>query len=495
MVYLVGAGPGDPELLTLKGRRALERASVVLYDNLAPEHVLSFSPPGALHVYVGKKRSRHAYSQEEICAMLIDHARSGKVVVRLKGGDPYLFGRGGEEAEALFAAGIPFQVIPGVTSAAGIAAYSGVPLTHRAHTSAVSLVTGHDFDAVDWSRFSHADTLVILMGLTNFAKIARQLIAYGKAADTPAIVVRWATRPDQETLTGTLATLPGIVEAQGMKPPATIILGEVARLHERLNWFERLPLFGKRVVVTRPREQAGSLVEMLRELGAEPVEFPVIQIGPASDYGPLDRAIEELEKYDWLIFTSVNGVSAFFQRLDRSKRDVRAIRGKLAAIGPATRDALEQAHLKVDEMGDEYVAESLAASIAKHSVRGARILLVRAAEAREVLPETLRARAADVDVVEGYRTSATPDLEERALELEAHPPDWITFTSSSTVDHFFAAVDASKVSQSRIASIGPVTSARLRSPSPRKPVLEPTVEAAEYTVAGLLNAIAGQYNR
>ena len=495
MVYLVGAGPGDPELLTIKGRRALEKASVVLYDNLAPEEVLSFAPASALRVYVGKKRSRHAYSQEEICAMLIEHARSGKVVVRLKGGDPYLFGRGGEEAEALFAAGIPFQVIPGVTSAVGIAAYSGVPLTHRAHTSAVSIVTGHDTSAIDWSRFCNADTLVILMGLTNFAEIARKLIACGKAADTPALAVRWATRPDQETLAGTLATLPGLVEAHGMKPPATIILGEVARLHERLNWFERLPLFGKRVVVTRPREQASGLVDMLRELGAQPIEFPVIEIGPASDYGPLDRAIQELEDYNWLIFTSVNGVRAFFERLDSSKRDMRGLRAKLAAIGPATRDALEQAHLKVDEMGEEYVAESLAESIAKHAIRGSRMLLVRAAEARELLPETLREKGAHVDVVEGYRTSATPGLDERARELESNPPDWITFTSSSTVDRFFEAVDAGKVSASRLASIGPITSARLRAATQRKPVLEPAVEAREYTVAGLLHALVAQYNR
>jgi len=268
MVYLVGAGPGDPELLTLKGRRALEKASVVLYDNLAPEQVLAFAPPGALRVYVGKKRSRHAYSQEEICAMLIDHARSGKTVVRLKGGDPYLFGRGGEEAEALFAAGIPFQVIPGVTAAAGIAAYSGVPLTHRAHASAVSIVTGHDADAMDWSRFSNSDTLVILMGLTNFAEIARRLIACGRPPDTPALAVRWGTRPDQETLGGTLETLPGLVESRGMKPPATFFVGEVARLQQHLNWFERLPLFGQRIVITRPREQAAGLAEMLRDLGA-----------------------------------------------------------------------------------------------------------------------------------------------------------------------------------------------------------------------------------
>lgn len=486
MVYLVGAGPGDPELLTLKGRRALRKASVVLYDNLAPEQVLEYAPADALRIYVGKKRSHHAFSQEEICALLIEHARAGKTVVRLKGGDPYLFGRGGEEAEALFDAGIPFEVIPGVTAAAGIAAYSGVPLTHRAHSSAVSVVTGHDARVID----CHADTLVILMGLTYFDAIARQLIAGGREPDTPAIAVRWGTRPDQETLAGTLETLPGLIEAHGMKPPATIIVGEAARLHEKLNWFERLPLFGKRIVVTRPRGQASGMVEMLRELGAQPIEFPVIQIGPASDYGPLDRAIETLGGYDWLIFTSVNGVRAFFERLDLSKRDLRGLRAKLAAIGPATRESLEQAHLKVDEIGDEYVAESLAAAIGKHSLAGAAVLLVRAAAARDFLPEWLREHGALVSVVEAYRTSAAPDLNERARELEAHPPDWITFTSSSTVDSFFTAVDVGKVQKSRIASIGPVTSATLR-----KYRLEPSVEASEYTVEGILRAILAEYNR
>jgi uroporphyrinogen III methyltransferase/synthase len=486
MVYLVGAGPGDPELLTLKGRRALAKASVVLYDNLAPEQVLEFAPPDALRIYVGKKRSRHAFTQEEICALLIEHARGGKTVVRLKGGDPYLFGRGGEEAEALFDSGIPFQVIPGVTAAAGIAAYSGVPLTHRAHSSAVSIVTGHDARVID----CHADTLVILMGLTYFEAIARQLIAGGRRPETAAIAVRWGTRPDQETVAGTLATLPGLIEAHGMKPPATIIVGEVARLHEKLNWFESLPLFGKRVVVTRPRGQALGMVEMLRELGAHPIEFPVIQIGPPSDYGPLDRAIERLGEYDWLIFTSVNGVRAFFERLDLSRRDLRGLRAKLAAIGPATREALERAHLKVDEIGDEYVAESLAAAIGKHSVAGAAALLIRAAAAREFLPEWLREHGAHVDVVEAYLTSAAPNLEERARELEAHPPDWITFTSSSTVDSFFSAVDIQRMAGPRIASIGPVTSGTLR-----KYGLEPAVEASEYTVEGILSAILSEYNR
>src|SRR3954470_7959693 len=247
-VYLVGAGPGDPELLTLKGRRILAFADVVLYDHLAPDSLLDLAPPTAERIYVGKKRSAHAATQDEICAMLVDRARRGQTVVRLKGGDPFIFGRGGEEAEALADAGLAFEIVPGVTTALGIAAYTGVPLTHRDHTSAVTFVTGHAVEAIDWDKVGHVETLVIFMGLTHFAEIARELIARGRDPETPAIAVRWATRPSQETLTGTLATLPGLLVERGMKPPATIIVGEVVRLREKLSWYERLPLFGKRIV-------------------------------------------------------------------------------------------------------------------------------------------------------------------------------------------------------------------------------------------------------
>jgi len=416
--------------------------------------------------------------------MLIHRARAGRMVVRLKGGDPYLFGRGGEEAEALADAGIPFEVVPGVTSPAGIAAYTGVPLTHREHTSVVSIVTGHEIDAVDWKRFGHAETLVILMGLSHFSAIAARIIAGGRSPDTPAIVVRWGTRPDQQTLEGTLRTLPEQIRQQGLKPPATIIVGEVARLRAKLNWFEKLPLFGQNVVVTRPRAQAAGMLAKLRELGANPIEFPTIRIGPPGDYGPLDRAIAAIEEYDWLIFTSVNGVRAFFERLDASSADLRRLRARLAAIGPATRDALERAHLKVDVIGEEYVAESLLDALSHHALTGSRVLLVRAALAREVLPEKLKERGASVEVVEAYRTEPAAGLAEAARALEMHPPDWITFTSSSTVDHFFRVVSATAVRTSKIASIGPVTSATIR-----KYGFEPAVEAAAFTTEGLLQAL------
>src|SRR6266581_4367263 len=267
-VYLVGAGPGDPDLITWKGRRILAEADSVLYDHLANAALLDLAPPGAERLYVGKKKSAHACTQEEICAMLIERARRGLMVVRLKGGDPFIFGRGGEEAEALADAGVPFEIVPGVTAPLGIAAYTGVPLTHREHTSAVSFVTGHAVNAIDWGRVGHAETLVVFMGLTHFAEIARELMAHGRSPETPAMAVRWATRPDQEILAGTLATLPPLIEARKMKPPATIIVGEVVRLREKLDWFERLPLFGKRIIVTRAQEQAGGLVARLRSIGA-----------------------------------------------------------------------------------------------------------------------------------------------------------------------------------------------------------------------------------
>src|SRR5579872_6640640 len=436
-VYLVGAGPGDPDLITWKGRRILEQADVVLFDHLANDALVDLAPPHAERIYVGKKKSAHAFTQEEICGMLIERAKRGLTVVRLKGGDPYIFGRGGEEAEALADAGVPFEVVPGVTTPLGIAAYAGVPLTHREHTSVVTFVTGHAVGAIDWDRVGLAETLVIFMGLTTFGDIARELMARGRSADTPAVAVRWGTRPDQETLAGTLATLPGLIERQAMKPPATIIVGEVVRLREKLNWYERLPLFGKRIVVTRAKGQAEALSARLHALGAEVVELPTIEIRPARDSGPLDHAIVELACYDWLIFTSANGVRFFLDRLDRSTVDLRSLRAKICAIGPATRASIESLHLKVDLMGKEYVAEGLVDAFAAHDLAGKRVLLPRAAVARDLVPAELGRRGARVEVVEAYHTVVPEDAAERVHEIfgASRRPDCITFTSSSTVQN------------------------------------------------------------
>jgi uroporphyrinogen III methyltransferase / synthase len=484
-VYLVGAGPGDPELITLKAKRLLEQADSILYDHLANSDLLGLAPASAERVYVGKKKSEHALSQEEICAMLVDRGKRGLNVVRLKGGDPFIFGRGGEEAEALADAGIPFEVVPGVTAPLGIAAYTGVPLTHRDHTSVVTFITGHDVLKIDWTKVGTSETLVIFMGLSHFDEIAPRIIAGGRAAETPAMAVRWGTRPDQEVITGTLDTLPRLIHERLMKPPATIIIGDVVLLRSRLSWYEKLPLFGQRIVVTRAREQAGALAVHLHWLGADVIELPTIEIRPASDYAPLDSALTRLRNYDWLIFTSANGVRFFLERLDRSASDLRAIHGRICAIGPATRDALERFHLKVDVMAEQYVAEGLLHALADHDLTHARVLIARAAVARDVLPEELARRGATVEVVEAYQTVMPPGLPERAAGILARKPDWITFTSSSTVQNLVDAVGASALRGLRIASIGPITTSTLRQHG-----LSAAVEASVYSIPGLVDALA-----
>jgi uroporphyrinogen III methyltransferase/synthase len=483
-VYLVGAGPGDPDLLTLKGRRVLESADAVLYDHLANEALLDYAPRTAERLYVGKKKTEHAFTQDEICRMMIERSHAGKVVVRLKGGDPFIFGRGGEEVEALADAGVEFEVVPGVTAPLGIAAYCGIPLTHRDHTSVVTFLTGHDPAAIDWQRVASSETLVIFMGLTTFGDIARRLIAAGRAPETPAIAVRWVTRPEQQSVIGTLADLPSRIAEAGLKPPATIVIGPVVSLRGKLNWFERLPLFGQRIVVTRAQGQAGEFSARLRSLGAAVTEFATIAIRPAEDYSPLDNAIARLDTYDWLIFTSVNGVRFFLDRLDRSARDLRSIRARICAIGPATRDAVERLHLKVDVMPTEYVAEGLLAAFAAYDLTGARILLPRAAVARDTIPTELTRRGAHIEVVEAYRTEIPEYASVAAQEVFGSKPDWITFTSSSTVKNLLAAAGRDAIKGVRVASIGPVTSE-----TARRHGLTVTVEAKQFTIDGLVEAI------
>ena len=483
-VYLVGAGPGDPGLITVKGARALSQADCVLYDYLANDRLLELAPAACERIYVGKKRSQHEMSQEEICALLVKQAQQGKTVVRLKGGDPFIFGRGGEEAEALSAAGIPFEIVPGVSTPFGLAAYTGVPLTHREHTSAVTFLTGHKVDAIDWGKAGASETVVVFMGLTHFSQIASEMICHGRSADTPAMAVRWATRATQETLVGTLATLPALIAAQGLKPPATIVIGEVVRLRERFNWFEKLPLFGKKIVVTRDHRQSSSFGSMLEECGAEVIACPVIEIQPPSDPEPLRTAIAALATYDWVVFTSVNGVRRFVSELDASTVDLRALQGRIAAIGSATQAALEALHLKVDLVPEEYVAESLVLAFQNVGLIGKRILLPRAKVARDVVPVELNRRGALVDVVEAYQTGVPADIGDRVSQALAAKPDWITFSSSSTVTNFFAHATPGDLKDCRIASIGPVTSASLRAAG-----VEPHVEAQPHTMDGLLAAL------
>lgn len=484
-VYLVGAGPGDPGLITVRGLDVLRQADVILYDHLAPVSLLDYARPDAERIYVGKKRADHQLSQDETNALLVEKARGGALVVRLKGGDPFIFGRGGEEGEALHAAGIPFEVVPGVSSATGAAAYAGIPLTHRSRTSAISFVTGHEVDAIDWAKVGQTETLVIFMGLTTFGAIAKQLIAGGRDPKTPAAAIRWGTRPDQQTLTGTVGDLAERIAETKLRPPALIIVGEVVALRDDLNWFEKLPLFGQRIVLTRAEEQAGESAEQLRRMGADVVAAPTIEIREPSSWAPADAAIAKLETYDWLIFTSRNGVERFLARLDASERDLRAVKGRIAAIGPATAEALAAARLKTDCVPEEFVAESLLEAL-DSDMTGQNILIARAEVAREILPEGLRSRGASVDVAPVYRT-VVPDASALREALAAKKPDWITFTSSSTVRHFVEMVGEGALQGGRIASIGPVTSATLREYG-----VEPTVEAEPHTMEGLIGAIVGR---
>lgn len=490
-VYLVGAGPGDPDLITWKGRKLLASADAVLYDHLAPEALLELTPRHCERIYVGKKQSVHAFPQEVICTMLIDRARRGLTVVRLKGGDPFIFGRGGEEIEALADAGVAFEVVPGITSPLGIAAYSGVPLTHRDHTKVVTFVTGHDPGAIDWGKVGQAETLVIFMGIFAIREITREIMSHGRSGSTPAMVVRWGTRPDQQTIEGTLVNLADRIEEAQLKPPATIVIGEVVGLRPKLNWFEKLPLFGKRIVVTRAAAQAVEFTSALRALGAQPIDLPLIALEPASDPAPLDGAISNLAAYDWLIFTSVNGVRFFLARLDRSTTDLRSLRARICAIGPATRRAVEELHMKVDVMPTEFVGESVVSALRAHNLERKRILLPRAATARDVIPRELEKLGAKVDVVEAYRNVVPPDAMQRAQAIFAgkHRPGWITFTSSSTVDNFIAVAGKQVLEGVRIASIGPITSETIRMNG-----LAVDVEAEPFTVEGLLSALVQTYS-
>ncbi|MGQ9750949.1 uroporphyrinogen-III C-methyltransferase [Desulfosoma sp.] len=501
-VYLVGAGPGDPGLLTLKGRDVLAQADVVIYDYLASEEFLRYAPAHARRIYVGKKGGDHTMSQEAINRLLVEKAREG-VVVRLKGGDPFVFGRGGEEAQELAAAGIDFEIVPGVTAAVAVPAYAGIPLSHRDYASSMAFITGHERadgampetkESLDWEKLaSGVGTLVFFMGVKNLPDIAQRLMAHGRSPRTPAAVIRWGTTPQQQTVVGTLADIVEKVQATGLKPPAIIVVGEVVRLRTELNWFETKPLFGKTVLVTRAREQASEFRRALEDLGARCVEFPSIAIVPPASWDPLDRALAVLHEYDWVVFTSVNGVKFFMERLWAAGRDVRALAGtRLAAIGPKTAEALEQRGLRLDVVPEEYRAESLFKALGETTVRGRRFLLPRAAQARDVLPQTLRRWGAEVDVVPAYETvPAAEGVDEVKAMLARGEVHVVTFTASSTVTFFLQAIGehraAELLKQTVVACIGPITADTARSFG-----IEPRVVAEEYTIPGLVRALASR---
>ncbi len=502
-VYLVGAGPGDPELLTMKGARLLGEAEVVVYDFLANPELLALAPEGAKRIYVGKKGGDHTLGQEEINTLLCDLAAQGFKVVRLKGGDPFVFGRGGEEASALFAKGLDFEVVPGVTSAVAAPAYAGIPVTDRRCTTEVAFVTGHEDPdkpetTIKWASLAGIGTVVFLMGVKNLPEICRQLMAHGKPASTPAAAIRWGTTPEQETVVGDLGSLPELVRERGLKPPAITVVGQVVSLRDELRWFDKLPLFGRRVLVTRTREQASKLSTGLKRLGAAVVEVPTIALEPPSKMGPLLTAVEEVESYDWILFTSANGVEAFFDALEAAGRDVRALaEAVLGAIGPATAQALKDRGLNPDLTAATYVAEGLLEALAGRDLAGARVLIPRAEQARDVLPETLRGWGAEVEVAPAYRTVAPPEATDQLKAALERGLDAITFTASSTVNNLMNLLDeparerlgqASAAGEITVAAIGPVTAQTARQRG-----LTVHVQPDVFTIEALVEALARRF--
>jgi uroporphyrinogen III methyltransferase/synthase len=498
-VYLVGAGPGDAGLLTLRGAELLSRADVVVYDALVNRELLRLAPKSAEIIYGGKRAKDHAIPQDELNALLIKKAKEGKTVVRLKGGDPYIFGRGGEEAEELFAAKIPFEVVPGISSIVAGPNYAGIPLTHREHCSAFTVITGHedpekDDTAIDYEAIAKLPgTKVILMGASRIRQLAESLVAGGMDKATPVGMVRWGTTGRQQSIEGTLGTIADVVEKNNFKAPAVTVIGGVVKLREKLNWFEAKPLFGQRIVVTRTREQASQLSRQLSERGAEVIEIPTIRIEPPDDRQTLVEAMTALGEYDWVIFTSPNGVTQFFDYFFKSFEDVRDLGAlQFAAVGPATAAKLNELHLKVDLMPEKYVSSEIAAAFKKYqSIENLRLLLLRAQVANPELVTALEELGGIIDDVSVYKT--VPETEDRtgaAAHLSEHGADWITFTSGSTAENFHARFNLPELLQKfpalKTASIGPETSKALT-----KLGVTPTVEAKQHTIDGLVKAVEG----
>lgn len=491
-VYLVGAGPGDPELLTLKGKRALEEAGCVVYDRLANPRLLEHAPAQAERIYVGKEANRHAMSQEEINALLVERGRLGQTVCRLKGGDPFVFGRGGEEAEALTEAGVPWEYVPGISSSVAAAGYAGIPVTHRGLASAFAVVTAHqdpgkEDSGVRWDHLAGVDTLVFLMGVERLPEIAAQLLAQGRAPETPAAVVNWATYPHQRTVTGTLADIAERCREAGLTAPSVTLVGEVAGLRSRLRWYDNRPLFGKRIAVTRPREQAGELARLIEAAGGEALLTPTIRIRriPNPDLSGL------LQPYDWVVFTSSNGVYSLTATLKENNRDIRLLgRAKIAAIGSETARAVEAIGIRVDFVPSQFVAEKIIEEFPE-PVAGRRILIPRAREARELLPQIWRDQGATVDVVPVYETVADMDgLGELRRRLAAGEVDAVTFTASSTVRQLIRFVPESELQGIKVACIGPITAETARDAG-----LTVNAVAETFTARGLTDALQRLFGR
>ena len=515
VVYLVGAGPGDPGLLTIKGAEILSSADVIVYDRLAHPQLLRLVRRSAECIYVGKASANHAMKQPDINDLLVEKALKGLSVARLKGGDPLVFGRGGEEAEHCHKCGVRFEIIPGVTSAIAAAAYAGIPVTHRDAASSFAVITGHERadgssqsaagaaeGRRNWKHISWAaDTLIFLMGIENIAEIAAQLLEHGRDPETPVGIIQWGTWPGQRVVTGQLNSIVEKARVAGIGSPAVCVVGEVVKLRDTLRWFDdpvTRPLFGKRILVTRAREQASVLSDMLRALGADPVEFPTITIAPRTPNAELDAAISSLNMYCWLVFTSANAVNVFADALKSAGRDSRALGGiRVAAIGPATAlSVTERLNILADYVPSEAVAEGVLRDWPDVDMAGKQVLLPRAAEAREVLPQGLREIGAIVNVVPVYDTVLDDsNADELVGTLESRMLDALTFTSSSTVTNFIKAIGSPDreeldrlTSGCLIAAIGPITAQTLRDSG-----LEPQIVAAEYSIPGLVAELTSHF--
>jgi uroporphyrinogen III methyltransferase / synthase len=499
-VYLIGAGPGDPGLITVKGRDCLAKAQVVLYDYLANDELLRLAPKGAELIYAGKVGGEHNREQNQINELLVEKALAGNVVARLKGGDSFIFGRGGEECEALVAAGIPFEVVPGITAGLGATSYAGIPLTHRGVTTSVAFVTGHESPGkssseIDWEGLSlGSGTVVFYMGIRNLPQITENLLLHGRAPKTPVALIRWGTRPEQEVLVGTLSDIAEKARQASFRAPAITIVGEVVNLREKLRWFDNRPLFGRSVMVTRGADQAGEFTAKLERLGARVYGCPTIEITPPENYGELDRAIRDLDSFHWIIFTSYNAVRYFFARLNERGLDTRALgRCRICAVGPKTAAALAPFGVRADLVPADYKAQGVVAEFAAMDIVGLRILFPRGDRAREVIPEELARMGAQVCAPVTY-ANLTPEAipAESLRALEERRVDCVTFTSSSTVQNLASILGENRflhlMEGVRIASIGPVTSK-----SCQELGLEVHMEPAEYTLDALAAELVGHF--
>ncbi len=502
IVYLIGAGPGDPGLITVKGREYLSKADIIVYDYLANECLLSSAKKDAKIIYVGKKSGCHTMPQRDINNLLVTSSKKGLTVARLKGGDPFIFGRGGEEAIELSKKGVTFEIVPGVTSAVAAPAYAGIPLTHRNFASTVCFITGHEDPTkeesrINWNALAQSSgTLIFLMGIANLYKIVKKLKVLGKSPHTPAAVVANGTMLNQRTVTGSLADIAQKVKNANIEAPGIIVIGDVVNLSEHLNWFESRPLFGKKIVITRPENQAIGFISTLSKLGADCLLFPTIAILPPANWKELDNAIINLSRYDWILFTSVNGVKYFFQRLHMKKKDTRDLKDiNIGAIGPGTAASLVGMGINPEFIPDQYWAEGVVEGLKWSLLDGKRILLPRPVIARDYIPKKLIELGATVDIAEAYQT-VKPDYSQHQVSMlfKDSAIDMITFTSPSTVDNFLALLKGSsifkEIEKAKVACIGPITAQRASEKG-----LEVAVVPDEYTVDALTKAIVEFYDQ